>query len=90
MTDREKLEKIQEEVMTEENSYERMKKVSVLEKLIASTDSKTGKISTCIIIPFYEHKIEFLKQIMENLGYSPSYEEKYNHFWKTTCCVVQL
>lgn len=89
MTDREQLEKIQKKVLYEARTFDRLIKINVLEKLIASTDEKTGKLQD-VIIPLYEHDIEFLKNTMQDLGYSPKYVEDWNHFYDTTCCYVKL
>jgi len=90
MTDRMKLEKMKEEVMLEESSYERMKKENVLEKLIISADNKTEQLMSLIIIPMYEHDGDFLKKTLSELGYTPSYEEEYNAFWERMCYKVTL
>ena len=84
MTDRERLEKIQERVMAEENSYARMMKENVLEKLIAST-YKEGKLSCQIIIPLFEHDCNFLEETLAELGYSPKYSKEWNYYYETTC-----
>ena len=90
MTDREKLEKIKEKVLSEEKSYERMKKENVLEKLLIAADNKTEQLMSLIIIPLYEHDGEFLKITLTELGYTPSYEEEYNDFYQRMCYKVTL
>ena len=90
MTDRERLEDVKAKVMSEKDSYERMKKENVLEKLLIATDEKTGKLWEQHIIPLYEHDVEFLKKVLDELGYVPEYKEEFNAFWQTTCCVVTL
>ena len=90
MTDRKKLEKMKEEIMSEENSYERMKKENVLDKLLIASDNKTEQLMSLIIIPIYEHDGEFLKKTLSELGYTPSYKEEYNAFWERMCYVVTL
>ena len=90
-TDREKLEKMQAELMSsEEKSYDRMKKENVLDKLIASCFKRTGELSKQIIIPLYEHDGDFLKKTLKNLGYDATYEERYNDRFKKNCCIVRL
>ena len=90
MTDREKLEKIKEMVMSQEDSYARMKKENVLEKLMWNIDDKTGQLVGTPIIPIYEHDVVFMKETLEELGYSPNYEKEYNPFWQQTCYKVTL
>lgn len=90
INDREKLERIKKEVMSKGNSYERMKKENVVDDLLASTDKETGKLSFPFIIPLFEHDGEFLKETLNELGYSPIYEEEYNYFFSTTCYTVNL
>ena len=89
MTDRAQLKKIHQKVLLEPRTFDRFIKINVLEKLIASTNSETGKLNE-VIIPLYEHDIDFLKTTMKDLGYSPEYVEKWNHFYNTTCCYVKL
>lgn len=89
MTDREQLEKIQKQVLREARTFDRYMKINVLEKLVASTDTQTGKLHDAII-PLYEHDIDFLKSTIKDLGYSPEYVEEWNHFHNTTCCYVKL
>ena len=89
MTDREKLVKIKKEVMSEANSYARMKKENVLVKLIASTERETGKLWGMFVIPKYEHDEVFMKQTLTELGYSPTYTEMYNHFYDELCYIVE-
>ena len=89
MTDREQLEKIHEKVLREARTFDRFIKINVLEKLIASTDQITGKLHD-VIIPLYEHDIDFLKITIKDLGYSPEYVEEWNHFYSTTCCYVKF
>lgn len=90
-TDRKKLEKMKSRILCSEgNTYSRMKKINVLEKLIISTDEKTGKLLETIIIPRYEHDGAYLKETLNKLGYSPGYAEEYNHFYKTTCYIINL
>ena len=90
MNDRESLKKIMEKVMFEPKSYNRMKKINVLEKLLASTNKETGKLCEMFIIPLYEHDTDFLKETLKSLGYLPIYKEEYNHFYETTCYTVKL
>jgi len=92
LTDRKRLEKIRKELLeSEENSYARMTKDNVLYDLIASTEKETEELSSFIIIPIYEHDIEFLKEILKELGYyNPTYEKEYNYFFSTTCYNVRL
>ena len=90
MTDKQKLEGVQAKLLSSvENSYARMMKENVLEKLIVSTD-KEGKLSFPIIIPLYEHDTEFLKETLKELGYSPEYKKEFNHFWQTTCYTISV
>ena len=89
MTDREKLEEIQQKVLLEPRTFDRLMKMNVLEKLIASTDEKTGKLRD-VSIPLYEHDIDFLKLTIKDLGYSPEYVDEWNYFYCTTCCNVNF
>ena len=90
-TDRKKLERMKFRILCSEgNTYSRMKKINVLDKLMMSTYEKTGKLLETIIIPRYEHDGEFLKETLKKLGYSPEYSEEYNHFYKTTCYIITL
>jgi len=91
MTDKQQLERIQSELIsTEGNTYERLKKVNVLEKLISATDRNTEKLAKSFDIPIYEHDVEYLNKTLKALGYSPVYEEQYNYFYQTTCYAVTL
>ena len=90
MTDRMKLEKIKKEVMSETDSFERMKKENVLEKLFAAADNKTEQLMSLIVIPKFEHDGEFLRKTLSELGYTPSYREEYNEFWGRMCYVATL
>ena len=91
MTEKQRLEEMRTRLITTEaNNYDRMKKENVLEDLIASTHKETGKISFPLIIPIYEHNIDFLKGILYGLGYKPNYEKEYNYFFSTTCYKVSL
>lgn len=91
MTEKQRLEEMYVRlVSSEEKNYDRMKKENVLEDLIASTNKETGNISFPLIIPIYEHNIDFLKGILYGLGYKPSYEKEYNYFFSTTCYTVSL
>lgn len=90
-TDREKITKMQEELLEkEEPSYGRMKKENVLKRLEVSVIPETGKLISVIIVPIYEHDIEFLKEFLGKLGYSPKYEEDFNPFFETMCYTVTL
>ncbi len=89
MTDREQLEKMQAELENEEKTYDRFKKMNVLEKLIDSTNEKTGELIS-VIVPLYHHDIEFMKETIHNLGYSPEYVEDWNYYYDTTCCYVKF
>ena len=91
MTDREKLEKIREELVSSEvKSYARMKKENVLEKLYIAANNKTGDLTNLIFIPLYEHDVEFLDKVLKEVGYTPSYSEEYNHFYERWCYKVTL
>lgn len=90
MNDKKVLEKIQEQVMAEANSYARFKKENVLKRLLSSINRKTEKLVFPVVIPLYEHDMEFMKQTLNCLGYLPKYEEEYNYYFKTTCCIVSI
>ena len=91
MTDREKIETMRESLLkNEEVSYERIKKENVLKRLEVSVVPKTGKLISTIIIPWYEHDTDFLKRILEEMGYSPNYEEDFNPLFETMCYTVTL
>jgi len=91
MTEKQRLEEMHARLISSEaNGYDRMKKENVLEDLIASTDKETGKLRFPLIIPIYEHNIDFLKGILYGLGYKPNYEKEYNYFFSTTCYTVSV
>ena len=91
LTDRERLKKIREELIgVEKVSYAIYKKKNVLDKLIYSTDRKTGMLSFPIIIPIYEHDGSFLKTTLTSLNYFPKYVMAYNDYYRTTCYNVTL
>lgn len=73
-----------------EDDYERMKKENVLEDLIASTNKETGKLTFPIVVPIYEHNMDFLIGILTGFGYKLDYEKEYNYFFSTTCYTVSL
>ena len=90
MTEKQRLEEMHAQLVSSEaNSYERMKKENVLRMLILGT-KETGELVKKHILPIYENDVSFLKEIMEKLGYSPKYEQEYNHYYKTTCIVAYL
>ncbi len=91
MTEKQRLEEMRAWLIkSEEKNYDRMKKENVLEDLIASTHKETGKLSFPLIIPIYEHNIDFLIGILLGLGYEPNYEKDFNTFFSTTCYIVSL
>ena len=90
MTDKQKLEEMHAQLVNSEaNTYERMKKENVLRVLILGT-KENGELVEKHVMPIYEHDIVFLKDTMEKLGYSPRYEQEYNHYYRTTCMVTYL
>ena len=87
ITDRERLEKIRNELPSSNSYFEKKALVALMEQI----DQNTGNLSESLYIVLKEISESFLKNVLEDqLGYEATYEDDYNPYHESYCYKIHI
>ena len=87
ITDRERLEKIRNELPSSNSYFEKKALVALMEQI----DQNTGNLSESLYIVLKEISESFLKNVLEDqLGYQATYEDDYNPYHESYCYKIHI
>ena len=86
-TDRERLEKMLNELPSSNSYFEKKVLVALMEQI----DQDTGNLSESLYIVLKEISESFLKNVLEDqLGYQATYEDDYNPYHESYCYKIHI